>query len=148
MKVADSVIIYHLRTAWLEIEKVYNKVAASHNGTLSMGFALLVIEKGGTPVTHIAPRLGMEPNSMSRLLNSMEKKGLICRKKDEVDKRRVYVCLTEKGIKMRKLAVKMVFGLNEQISSDITADKLAIFFEVMQQIPASIEQFKDGMQDA
>ena len=40
-----------------------------------MAFVLLTInETYGTPVTKIAPRMSMEPNSLSRILNSLEKK--------------------------------------------------------------------------
>ena len=79
LKIADTVVIYHIKTVWLEMEKMYNKVAAEKGGSLSAGFALLAIDKLGTPVTKIAPRLGLEPNSLSRLLKSMENKKLISR---------------------------------------------------------------------
>ncbi|MGB1206385.1 MAG: MarR family winged helix-turn-helix transcriptional regulator [Chitinophagales bacterium] len=143
LKIADSVVIYHIKTVWLEIEKMYNKVAAEKGGSLAMGFALLAIDKLGTPVTKIAPRLGLEPNSLSRLLKSMEKKALIYKRKDEVDKRRVYICLTEKGIEMQQFAMEMVFGLEKVLHDDISAEKLAIFFEVMRKIPTSVGRFKE-----
>ena len=51
-------------------------MAAEHDTTVSMAFVLLAInEEEGTPVTRIAPRMGMEPNSLSRILKSMEEKG-------------------------------------------------------------------------
>jgi len=143
LKIADSVVIYHIKTVWLEMEKMYNKVAAERDGSLAMGFALLAIDKAGTPVTKIAPRLGMQPNSLSRLLKSMEKKALIFKRKDKVDKRRVYICLTEKGVEMQEFAMQMVFGLEKVLHDDISAEKLAVFFEVMRKIPKSVGRFKE-----
>ena len=143
LKLADTVVIYHIKTVWLEIEKMYNKVAAAHDGTLSMGFALLAIDGKGTPVTKIAPRLGMEPNSLSRLLKSMENRGLIYKKKDKVDKRRVYICLTDKGKEMQRVSVEMVFRLNKRLYENIEMDKLQTFFEVMRSVSDTVQCFQE-----
>jgi len=147
LKIADTVVIYHIKTVWLEMEKMYNKVAAEKGGSLSAGFALLAIDKLGTPVTKIAPRLGLEPNSLSRLLKSMENKKLIYKRKDKVDKRRVYICLTEKGVEMQNFAMEMVFGLEKALHDDISAEKLSVFFEVMRKIPKSVGRFKERVGD-
>ena len=147
LKIADTVVIYHIKTVWLEMEKMYNKVAAEKGGSLSAGFALLAIDKLGTPVTKIAPRLGLEPNSLSRLLKSMENKKLIYKRKDKVDKRRVYICLTEKGVEMQNFAMEMVFGLEKALHDDISAEKLSVFFEVMRKIPKSVGRFQERVGD-
>ncbi len=95
LRLADQLVIYKLRSAWFQISKMYNEMAEEHDGTVSMAFVLLAInEEDGTPVTRIAPRMGMEPNSLSRILRSMEERGFIYRKKDESDKRMAFVCLT------------------------------------------------------
>ena len=145
LQIAETVVIYHIKRCWHEMEKVYNKVAAEHGGSLAMGFALLAIKNEGTPVTQIGPRIGMEPNSLSRLLKSMEKKELVYRKKDHEDKRRVYICLTEKGVDMQKLAMEVVFKLNNMISENITQEKLDVFFEVMNKVSDTVAEFKELM---
>ena len=77
-QIAERIIVNKIRSSWLEITKMYNEMAANKGGTMSMAFVLLTInEQYGTPVTKIAPRMGMEPNSLSRLLKTMEKKGAI-----------------------------------------------------------------------
>ena len=147
LKIANKVVIYHIKRSWHEMEKVYNKVAAEHGGTLSMGFALLAIQKDGTPVTQIGPRIGMEPNSLSRLLKSMEQKGLIYRKKDEIDKRRVYICLTDSGIDMQQLALDVVFKFNEMILENTEPEKLTVFFDVMAKVSETIVEFKELIEE-
>ena len=73
LRLADQLVINRLRSSWFQISKLYNDMAAEHDGTMSMAFVLLAInEEDGTPVTRIAPRLGMEPNSLSRLLKSIQ----------------------------------------------------------------------------
>nr|MBP9152259.1 MarR family transcriptional regulator [Flavobacteriales bacterium] len=99
----------------------------------------------GTPVTKIAPRLGMEPNSLSRILKSMEEDGFILRNKDRADKRLSYVCLTPKGKEKREVALKAVYRLERAIVNQIDEKKLAAFFEVASHIPDAIEEFKEKM---
>jgi DNA-binding MarR family transcriptional regulator len=95
---ADKMVLYHLRTSWLSIAKVFNDKALLYNGTISMAFILMAIyEEEGVPVTKIAPRIGMEPNSLSRTLNTLEENGAISRKQDENDQRKVLVFLTPEG---------------------------------------------------
>lgn len=142
--IASRLVLYRLRFAWLELSKLFNSVAAGHDGTMSMGFVLLTInDEHGTPVTRIAPRMGMEPNSLSRLLKSLERRGMITRRKSDTDKRKVYICLTDEGRKMRDVALEIVFKMEEAIKRDIPEDKLRAFFEVMDLVPGAIESVRE-----
>jgi len=145
-KLAEEVVLHKIRSAWHEIARVYNEMASEYGITLSMGFVLLTLyEETGTPVTKIAPRMGMEPNSLSRTLKSMEDKGMVLRKKDKIDKRKVYICVTEHGAQMRKIALKAVYRLNEAIVKDVPPTKLQAFFEVINQVSGSVEKFREDM---
>ena len=144
--IADKMVIYNLRSSWFQISKLYNEMALEHDTTVSMAFVLLAInETEGTPVTKIAPRMGMEPNSLSRILKSMEEKEFIYRKRDDVDKRMAFVCLTETGKKKREIALRAVFRLEKAIINQIDEDKLEAFFEVARHIPDAIDEFKEKM---
>lgn len=143
-EVADKVTIYKIREAWLNISKLYNEMANQYDASISMAFILLAIDHDeGTPVTKIAPRMGMEPNSLSRSLKNLEDRGMIRRKKDKVDKRKVYIILTPAGKKMRELALKAVFSLEKSITKDIPEKKLKTFFEVINHVPEAIKEFKE-----
>ena len=146
LEIADQMVIYKLRTGWFQISRLYNEMAAEHDTTVSMAFVLLAInEEEGTPVTRIAPRMGMEPNSLSRLLKSMEEKEFIYRKKDDTDKRMAFVCLTDKGKEKREIAMRAVFRLEKAIVNQLDQAKLDAFFEVASHIPNAIEEFKEKM---
>ncbi|PHQ78624.1 MAG: MarR family transcriptional regulator [Thalassobium sp.] len=143
-EIAEKMVIYQLRTGWLSIAKMYNDMAVQEGGTMSMAFILLTInDEFGTPVTKIAPRMGMEPNSLSRILNSMEKKGAIYRRKDKADKRKVFICLTDYGREIRDTALRVVMGLETEIVKDIDPKKMEAFFEVMEHLPKAIERVKN-----
>lgn len=146
LRIADQMVVYNLRKGWFQISRLYNEMAAEHDSTVSSAFVLLAInEEEGTPVTRIAPRMGMEPNSLSRILKSMEQKGFIYRKKDETDKRMAYVCLTALGKEKREIALRAVFRLEKAIVKQLDEKKLEAFFEVAGHIPTAIEEFKEKM---
>ncbi len=143
LRLADQLVIYRLRKSWFQISKLYNEMAAEQGATMSMAFVLLAInEEDGTPVTKIAPRMGMEPNSLSRLLKSMEEKGLIDRVRDDEDRRMSFVQLTELGVEKREFAMKAVYRLEKAIIEDMDSLDLRGFFTTTGQIPEAIEMFK------
>jgi DNA-binding MarR family transcriptional regulator len=145
-RLADQLVINRLRSSWFQVSKLGNEMAAEHDGTMSMAFVLLAInEAGGTPVTRIAPRMGMEPNSIGRLLKSMEEKGLVTRKGSDADKRLSLVCLTDLGREKREIALKAVYRLEKAIIKDLDPALLEAFFAVSDQIPKAIEAFKERM---
>ena len=142
-KIANGVVVNRIRSSWIELFKFYNDQASKEGGTLSMAFVLLTInEKYGTPVTKIAPRMNMEPNSLSRLLKSLEEKGFISKRKDLFDKRKVYICLTKSGLKLRDKASEKLFALEKIIKSKISNTELISFFNVLNHISDILESEK------
>lgn len=120
---------------------MYNQQAGNHDLTTSIGFVLLNIDsKNGTPATKIAPLLGMEPRSLSRMLKALEERGLICRKSDPDDKRLVKIFLTELGRQKKDIAKKTVRTFNEAIRNQVSPDKLKVFFEVIKDIQKIIDK--------
>lgn len=119
---------------------MYNQEAVHYDLTTSTGFVLLNIDsKNGTPATKIAPLLGMEPRSLSRMLKSLEEKGLIFRKTDAKDKRFVKIYLTELGKEKKDIAKKTVKRFNQVVKNEIPDEKLRVFFEVLGNIQSIIE---------
>jgi DNA-binding MarR family transcriptional regulator len=74
----EETVDYNIKVAWHAISRMYNTQAAKHDITTSIGFVLLNIDQeNGTPATKIAPLLGLETRSLTRILRSMEERGLI-----------------------------------------------------------------------
>jgi DNA-binding MarR family transcriptional regulator len=141
---ADKMVIYHLRKSWLSINKFYNETTAQYGGTISMAFVLLALyEEDGIPVTKIAPRIGMEPNSLSRILKELENKEILERRKNNNDSRVVNIVLTEKGKELRKFALKSVFNLEKQVKNGISEQDLIGFFNVMENVPQAITKIQE-----
>jgi len=137
----EETIDYHIRSAWHAISRMYNQQAIKYQGTMAMGFALLVIDSDmGTPATKIGPLMGLESRSLTRLLKSLEDKKLVCRETDRNDKRSVRICLTKEGKKQRELAKKTVVSFNETVRKEVSQEKLEVCIEVLQQVNRIIER--------
>jgi len=132
---ADKTVDYHIKSGWHAISRMYNSYAAPFDMTMAIGYVLLNIDKKkGTPATKIAPALGLEARSLTRMLKSLEDKKWIRREIDEDDRRVVNVYLTEEGKRKRDFARQGVILFNDAIYEKIGEEKLNIFFEVMQNI--------------
>ena len=136
----EETVDYHIRAAWYGFFRMYNQEAAKHGFTTSIGFVLLNLHfEEGTPATKIAPLMGMESRSLSRMLKSMEEQGLIRKEQAENDKRSVLIYLTEKGKDKRDISRLTVRGFNEELSTKITPDEFSTFVKVMNKINSQIE---------
>ncbi|WP_242094639.1 MarR family winged helix-turn-helix transcriptional regulator [Aestuariivivens sediminicola] len=127
----DKTIDYILRTTWLSVQKMYNEEAAKFDSTMATGFTLLSIDpEKGTPSTALGPKMGMEATSLSRILKSMETRGLIERQPNPEDGRGVLIHLTEFGREKRDYSREKVLTFNNKIRNNISDEKLKHFYEV------------------
>lgn len=131
----EITIDYALRSTWQSVLKMYNEEAKKFDTTMAVGFTLLSIDpKTGTPSTALGPKMGMEATSLSRILNSMEEKGLIERKPNPNDGRGVLIHLTPFGLEKRKISKSVVLTFNDKIKEHVTDEKLTHFFEVIETV--------------
>tara|TARA_B110000093_G_scaffold47649_1_gene50951 strand:- start:1019 stop:1471 length:453 start_codon:yes stop_codon:yes gene_type:complete len=131
-----------LRSTWQLVSKMYNKEASKFDSTMATGFALLSIDAEGTPSTSLGPKMGMEPTSLSRLLNKMEKRGLIIRSRNPNDGRSVLIHLTSFGRQKREDSKAVVLNFNEELNNKLSTQKVEHFFEVIQSIKKTTLQFE------
>jgi DNA-binding MarR family transcriptional regulator len=127
----EQTIDFHIKFTWQNITKMYNAIAARFGGSMAVGYILLNIDQeNGTPSTALGPKMGMEATSLSRILKSMEEKGLIERKPNPLDGRGVFICLTPFGLEKREDAKAAVLTFNQSLYANIDAEDLAAFFRV------------------
>jgi len=139
----EKTIDYVLRTTWLSINKMYNEEAAKFDSTMATGFTLLYIDpEKGTPSAALGPKMGMEATSLSRILKTMDERGLIERKPNPDDGRSVLIHLTEFGREKRGYSRDRVLKFNEVIKSNISEEKLNHFYDVCEVITEMISNKK------
>lgn len=138
-----------LKAAWQLISRMYNAEAIKYGGTIAIGHFLLNIDSHeGSYASDIAPLLGMENTSLSRIISTLEKEKLITRKSDKTDKRKVKILLTEKGKKNKELAKQSVRNFNMMVEEKVGKKDLALFCKTITEITELAEQqyriFKQG----
>lgn len=136
----EETVDYNIKGLWHSISRMYNQFGAKYDITASTGFVLLNIDvDNGTPATKIAPLLGMESRSLTRMLKAMEEKGWVYREKDPTDGRSVRIFLSDIGKEKRELSRRAVREFNTKVRAHVSDDRLNDFFTVLSQINAIID---------
>ncbi|MER2998081.1 MarR family winged helix-turn-helix transcriptional regulator [Pontibacter populi] len=136
----EETVDYNVKVCWHAISRMYNTEAAKNDITTSIGFVLLNIDQeAGTPATKIAPLLGLEARSLTRILKSMEEKKLIFKVSDPSDKRLVRIFLTKKGLQKKEVSRKTVLHFNHKVREQVPQEELDVFFKVCGRIQGLIE---------
>jgi len=131
----EETVDHNIKAAWHAISRMYNQQASKHDITTSIGFVLLNIHSDqGTPATKIAPLMGLEARSLTRMLKTMEEKKLIYREPDPLDKRSVRIFLTDLGKRKKEVSRETVLVFNNKVRELVPESKLKVFFEVMTEI--------------
>jgi len=79
---------------------------------------MLLWEYDEMTINHIAEKLILKTNTVTPLLKRMETLGIVERKRDTVDSRKVYICLTKHGLTLREKAADIPKKLGKKILSD------------------------------
>ena len=115
----DNQICFRLYTAARLVTQAYTPILTALGITYPQYLVLMVLwEKDDQPVNDIAHRLLLETNTVTPLLQRMEKLGIVSRKKGEQDKRQQIVSLTPKGKQLEEEAYAQVpSGMDNQLSA-------------------------------
>ena len=107
----DNQICFRLYTSSRLVTQAYTPMLTKLGLTYPQYLVLMVLwEKDKQPVNDIAHRLLLETNTVTPLLQRMEKLGLVLRERGKEDKRQQIVSLTEKGRELEENAYKCIPG--------------------------------------
>lgn len=115
----DNQICFRLYTASRLITQLYTPLLNELGITYPQYLVLMVLwENDYQPVNDIAHRLMLETNTVTPLLQRMEKQGLVERRRDETDKRKQIVSLTSAGKEMEEKAFAIIpQGMGSSLSA-------------------------------
>ena len=136
----DNQLCFRLYTAARLITKAYQPYFAPLGITYPQYLVLLVLwEQDGQPVCDIAKRLLLDTNTVTPLLQRMEKAGLLVRQRGKEDTRQRIVTLTDKGMAMRE----QMASVPECLGADVVS-KVGSADEVFAMIPM-LDKLIDGL---
>ncbi len=132
----DNQLCFRFYTVSRLITQAYQPLLKSLGITYPQYLVMLVLwEQDRQPVNDIAKRLMLNTNTITPLLQRMEKDGILKRQKDKEDARRVIVSLSQKGKDMKEKAVTIPADLTSSFTCDQinpeSADTIAKLLDAM-----------------
>ena len=137
----DNQLCFRLYTASRLITQAYHPLLSEQGLTYPQYLVLLVLwERDDQPVNDIAKRLLLETNTVTPLLQRMEKEGILLRTKGKQDARQMIVSLTRKGKELQhKLAdVPCVIG-NAVMCESVNPETAPELFHMLDAIIAKLK---------
>lgn len=138
----DNQLCFRLYTASRLITQVYHPLLAQHGLTYPQYLVLLVLwEKDTQPVNDIARRLLLETNTVTPLLQRMEKEGILTRTKGKKDARQMIVSLTREGKELQKTLDDVPAAVGSSVLCDsITPETVPDLFRMLDDIIKKLTQ--------
>ena len=138
----ENQLCFRLYTASRLVTKAYHPLLSAHGLTYPQYLVLLVLwEKDAQPVNDIAKRLYLETNTVTPLIQRMEKEGILTRTKGTKDARQMIVKLTKKGEGLQEKLAEVPFTVgNAVICESVTAETAPELFKMLDDM---IKQLKN-----
>lgn len=87
----------------------------------------------------IADIIQKDKNSVTKFIDSLEKKGLVYRVINKKDRRVNDIIVTEEGMKLKARTTEVAIGMMRSVLRDIKEEDLVAFDKVMNQIKDNID---------
>ena len=138
----DNQLCFRLYTAARLTTCAYHPYLAPLGITYPQYLVLLVLwENDNLPVNDIAHRLMLETNTITPLLQRMEKAALVIRSKGKEDSRQRIVSLTKKGTALREQAKHIPECLSAEIMKKLgSADDIVRMVPVLDKLIEGLKQ--------
>jgi len=137
----DNQLCFRLYAASRLITQTYHPYLSALGLTYPQYLVMMVLwEQDAQPVNDLAKRLHLETNTVTPLLQRMEKEGLVSRKRGREDGRQVIVSLTEQGREMEARAASVPACVGGQVQcSRITPETIPDLFATLDELIEKLE---------
>ena len=138
----DNQLCFRLYTASRLVTQAYHPLFSEHGLTYPQYLVLLVLwEKDAQPVNDIAKRLYLETNTVTPLIQRMEKGGILTRTKGTKDARQMIVKLTKKGKELQDQLAEVPFTVgNAVICESVTTETAPELFRMLDDMIAKLSK--------
>ncbi|MGI9534846.1 MAG: MarR family winged helix-turn-helix transcriptional regulator [Thermodesulfobacteriota bacterium] len=138
-------------TAWMGfvksqqylIEKVEDELKLKGFPPLTWYDVLLELDKaheGSLRLNDLGKKVLLNKYSVTRLIDRLEKEGLVSRDACQIDGRGIFACITQKGRELRKSMWPVYYNvIKEHFLSQFNKDELSQFIECVERIRTQFE---------
>lgn len=110
------------------------------SGSQGRALHFLLAQTGDVFQKDIEEEYSIRPSTATELLKQMEKNNLIVREPVAYDNRLKKIVLTDKALRYQKQVVDDLTKLEETLTQDIPAEKMKIFFEVIEKMMDNLSE--------
>ncbi|AWK71235.1 MarR family transcriptional regulator [Rhodococcus oxybenzonivorans] len=136
----DRQLCFALYSASRAMTATYRSLLEKLGVTYPQYLVLLVLwERDGRGVRDICDALNLDTGTLSPLLKRLESLGLVERRRDSADERRVGIHLTEAGNQLRHSAVGIPAALAGSTGMDV--DELVALRDTLSRLTESLHQY-------
>ena len=137
----ENQLCFRLYAASRLVTQAYHPYLAELGITYPQYLVLLVLwEQDAQPVNDLARRLHLETNTVTPLLQRMEKEGLVTRKRGKEDGRQVIVSLTARSREMEDRAAAIPAAVGARAAcSRLTPASVPELFATLDELIATLE---------
>lgn len=143
----DKIKLFHLVSRVHQaLFRASDKMLTANAGISTTQSAVLLYLNGNAPVSigDVAETIGIKITSMSGLIDRMQKKGLINRRRDPADARTVLLSLTELGCTVAEETGPKIRLANEQmLAAGGSSEDWAIFTAVCERLIQKADETKE-----
>lgn len=133
----ESILFYQIEQAMRQSIRYTHRVFAEANVDLTKDQWLVlkkVNDEDGVPPLEIAKVLGKEAASMTRMLDILERKGLLIREPNPADRRSSLIVTTKAGEELFQRVLPLVQQIRQQAVSGFSADAILQLETALQKV--------------
>jgi DNA-binding MarR family transcriptional regulator len=139
----NDLVCFAVYSANNAFNRFYKPIMAELGLTYPQFLVLMALwEEDGQGVGQLGERLGLESNTLTPLLKRMETAGVIERRRDKADERRVAVQLTPSGRDLEAKAGALLACVPQ--ATGMTADELVALRTAVERLRDNLESARDG----
>lgn len=124
--------------------KIFSKELSKNNINLTPEQYLvmdILWDQGTLSQQAIADIIQKDKNSVTKFIDSLEKKGLVSRVVNKNDRRINNIIVSEEGLKLKDKTTEVAINMMQNVLANISEDDLLIFDKVMNQIKSNIDSY-------
>ena len=113
----------------IDLQRVFRTKVVPKDLPYSQVQAIIIIPSDGIEMSELSLTLGLDNSTVTRLVERLEVKGFVKKKKNKLDKRSIIVSLKKKGMSIQKSIEKKLDEIGEQIFFETNQSQKEISLE-------------------
>jgi DNA-binding MarR family transcriptional regulator len=97
-------------------------------------------KEDGLPQFELSRRIGIETASSTSVIDQLERRGLISRRRDAVDRRRIVVRLTPAGKGLETPLDACAVAVNRRARALLSSSEITVLYDMMRKVIAGLRQ--------